>query len=184
MPPLASSNTKPIGLRGLGVVKGRRYKYVFHFYIALYAVPSPSQRLSDTDEVYRIVKDNIMGVTTLIYPSTRGASPEAPASLLILVPLDTARPAIRRLARRGGVMRISADIYAQTRIVLKERLTETIRQVILVMDSGTIPSKERKLVTTRDVSSHEPQHHFLSSPHLHAALDWNTHIDGDGWKLT
>ncbi|RDW62950.1 histone H4 [Aspergillus mulundensis] len=99
MPPFASNNPKPTGLRGLGVVKGRRHK---------------------------IVRDNIMGVT---------------------------RPAIRRLARRGGVYRISAEIYEETRIVLKKRLTETIRQVILIMDSGTIPSNERKLVTTRDVSS-------------------------------
>ncbi|KAL4784924.1 hypothetical protein BJX76DRAFT_356529 [Aspergillus varians] len=33
-------------------------------------------------------------------------------------------PAIRRLARRGGVYRIKKEIYDDTRVVLKERLTE------------------------------------------------------------
>nr|UGK58165.1 histone H4 variant [Aspergillus nidulans] len=61
------------------------------------------------------------------------------------------RPAIRRLARRGGVYRIKNEIYDEIRIVLKERLAETLKQVCLVMESGTIPSSERKLVTTRDV---------------------------------
>ncbi|KAL4821317.1 hypothetical protein BDW67DRAFT_150502 [Aspergillus spinulosporus] len=67
--------------------------------------------------------------------------------------MGVTRPAIRRLARRGGVYRIKNEIYDEIRIVLKERLTETLRQVCLVMESGTIPSCERKLVTTRDVSS-------------------------------
>ncbi|OAA81177.1 Histone-fold protein [Akanthomyces lecanii RCEF 1005] len=36
------------------------------------------------------------------------------------------RPAIRRLARRGGVKRMSATIYEETRKVLKDHLTEVL----------------------------------------------------------
>ncbi|PWY95846.1 hypothetical protein BO94DRAFT_530579 [Aspergillus sclerotioniger CBS 115572] len=61
------------------------------------------------------------------------------------------RPTIRRLARRGGVVRISAAIYAEVRVVLKNRLTEILRHVVHVMDSSTTPRRERKVVTTRDV---------------------------------
>ncbi|KAF4996218.1 hypothetical protein FGRMN_4630 [Fusarium graminum] len=35
---------------------------------------------------------------------------------------DPAKPAIRRLARRGGVKRISAGIYDEIRLALKARL--------------------------------------------------------------
>ncbi|KAL4872674.1 hypothetical protein BDV12DRAFT_193397 [Aspergillus spectabilis] len=56
-----------------------------------------------------------------------------------------------RLARRGGVYRIKKEIYDEIRVVLKERLTVTLRQVILVLESSQIPSCDRKLVTSRDV---------------------------------
>ncbi|KAL4937417.1 hypothetical protein BDV06DRAFT_226974 [Aspergillus oleicola] len=46
---------------------------------------------------HKILRDNILGVT---------------------------RPAIRRLARRGGVYRMKKEIYNEIRVVLKERLTE------------------------------------------------------------
>ncbi|TGJ82325.1 hypothetical protein E0Z10_g6441 [Xylaria hypoxylon] len=45
----------------------------------------------------KILRDNILGIT---------------------------KPAIRRLARRGGVKRISASIYEEARSVMKQRLTE------------------------------------------------------------
>ncbi|OOF97460.1 hypothetical protein ASPCADRAFT_4072 [Aspergillus carbonarius ITEM 5010] len=61
------------------------------------------------------------------------------------------RPTIRRLARRGGVIRISAGIYAEVRVALKDRLTEILRQVVHIMDSSTTPRRERKVVTTRDM---------------------------------
>ncbi|RDH34871.1 histone-fold-containing protein [Aspergillus welwitschiae] len=61
------------------------------------------------------------------------------------------RPSIRRLARRGGVIRISADVYPEVRKTVKNRLTEIIRQIILVMESSTTPGHERKLVRTQDV---------------------------------
>ncbi|KAI9376345.1 hypothetical protein BJX61DRAFT_490231 [Aspergillus egyptiacus] len=65
--------------------------------------------------------------------------------------MGVTRPAIRRLARRGGVYRIKKEVYEEIRFVLRQRLTEILRQVILVLDSSQIPSCDRKLVTTRDV---------------------------------
>ncbi|KAI2833765.1 hypothetical protein CBS63078_1139 [Aspergillus niger] len=62
------------------------------------------------------------------------------------------RPSIRRLARRGGVIRISADVYPEVRKTVKNRLTEIIRQIILVMESSTTPGHERKLVRTQDLA--------------------------------
>ncbi|KAI9928288.1 hypothetical protein ASPWEDRAFT_170712 [Aspergillus wentii DTO 134E9] len=61
------------------------------------------------------------------------------------------RPAIRRLARRGGVMRIKKEIYDEIRGVLKDRLREILRHVVYILESARTPSHERKVVTTRDV---------------------------------
>lgn len=41
------------------------------------------------------------------------------------------KPAIRRLARRGGVKRISGDIYENTRIVLRAYLEPRIKRALL-----------------------------------------------------
>ncbi|TQB77526.1 hypothetical protein MPDQ_000067 [Monascus purpureus] len=62
------------------------------------------------------------------------------------------KPAIRRLARRGGVVRMKKDIYDEIRNVIKARLTEVIRQVTLIMDSSQTPKVSRTVVTTRDVA--------------------------------
>ncbi|OAL54321.1 hypothetical protein IQ07DRAFT_676391 [Pyrenochaeta sp. DS3sAY3a] len=43
---------------------------------------------------------------------------------------------IRRLARRGGVRRISATIYDDVRQALKERLTRVLKDVVAVIESG------------------------------------------------
>lgn len=67
----------------------------------------------------KVLRDNIQGVT---------------------------KPAIRRLARRGGVKRISALIYEHTRIVLRGFLHKVIR------DSYTYTEyAKRKTVTVLDV---------------------------------
>ncbi|KAB8342758.1 hypothetical protein FH972_022356 [Carpinus fangiana] len=58
------------------------------------------------------------------------------------------KPAIRRLARRGGVKRISADIYDGMRGALKEFLETILRDAVMLLDST--PQK-RKVVTVRDV---------------------------------
>jgi histone H4 len=56
------------------------------------------------------------------------------------------KPAIRRLARRGGVKRISGLIYEETRGVLKVFLENVIRDAITYTEHGS-----RKTVTAMDV---------------------------------
>eukprot|EP00959_Pyramimonas_sp_CCMP1952_P105788 2212031-Pyramimonas_sp.AAC.2 len=53
---------------------------------------------------------------------------------------------IRRLARRGGVKRISGLIYEETRGVLKAFLTATIRDCVYLMEHA-----RRKTITPMDV---------------------------------
>ncbi|KAE8314125.1 hypothetical protein BDV41DRAFT_534255 [Aspergillus transmontanensis] len=62
------------------------------------------------------------------------------------------RPAIRKLARRGGIIRIKSDIYDEARRAIRDRLTEILRQVALILESSDVHSRQRKVVTTRDVS--------------------------------
>ncbi|RKP14037.1 histone-fold-containing protein [Piptocephalis cylindrospora] len=67
----------------------------------------------------KILRDNIQGIT---------------------------KPAIRRLARRGGVKRISDFIYVQTRVFLKLFLENVIRDVVTYTEHA-----KRKTVTSLDV---------------------------------
>merc|ERR1712000_704391 len=67
----------------------------------------------------KILKDNIQGIT---------------------------KPAIRRLARRGGVKRISSLIYEETRGVLKVFLENVIRDAVTYTEHA-----RRKTVTSMDV---------------------------------
>lgn len=67
----------------------------------------------------KILRDNIAGVT---------------------------KPAIRRLARRGGVKRISAGVYEETRDVLKKFLTEVISAAVTYTEHA-----DRKTVSAMDV---------------------------------
>lgn len=57
------------------------------------------------------------------------------------------KPAIRRLARRGGVKRISGKIYDEVRNVLKEFLTGVVKDAIIYMEHA-----KRKTVTATDVT--------------------------------
>ena len=56
------------------------------------------------------------------------------------------KPAIRRLARRAGVKRISSDIYEYTRDTLKTWLSRLVRDAIVYTEHG-----KRKTVTSLDV---------------------------------
>jgi histone H4 len=56
------------------------------------------------------------------------------------------KPAIRRLARRGGVKRISGTIYEETRSVLKAFLEHLIKDTVTYTEHG-----RRKTVTALDV---------------------------------
>ncbi|KAK6363424.1 hypothetical protein TWF730_000855 [Orbilia blumenaviensis] len=67
----------------------------------------------------KILRDNIQGIT---------------------------RPAIRRLARRGGVKRISASIYEEARKVIKDYLKPVIQSCVMYTEHA-----RRKTVTTSDV---------------------------------
>ena len=60
--------------------------------------------------------------------------------------LGITKPAIRRLARRGGVKRISSYIYEETRSVLRSFLENVIRDSVVYTEHA-----KRKTVTALDV---------------------------------
>jgi histone H4 len=60
--------------------------------------------------------------------------------------LGITKPAIRRLARRGGVKRISALIYDETRNVLRNFLENVVRDAVTYTEHA-----RRKTVTAMDV---------------------------------
>ena len=60
--------------------------------------------------------------------------------------LGITKPAIRRLARRGGVKRISALIYEESRAVLKNFLESVIKDSVTYCEHA-----KRKTVTALDV---------------------------------
>jgi histone H4 len=60
--------------------------------------------------------------------------------------LGITKPAIRRLARRGGVKRISSLVYIETRQVLKGFLENVIRDSVTYTEHA-----KRKTVTALDV---------------------------------
>ena len=56
------------------------------------------------------------------------------------------KPAIRRLARRGGVKRISGTIYEETREVLRQFLESVVQDAVTYTEHA-----KRKTVTALDV---------------------------------
>ena len=60
--------------------------------------------------------------------------------------LGITKPAIRRLARRGGVKRISGTIYEETRNTLKTFLENVVRDSVTYTEHA-----RRKTVTAMDV---------------------------------
>ena len=73
-------------------------------------------------------------------------SPLSPLLLVLLCRLPVQKPAIRRLARRGGVKRISGLIYEETRGVLKVFLENVVRDAVTYTEHA-----RRKTVTALDV---------------------------------
>ena len=65
---------------------------------------------------------------------------------LLIILKGITKPAIRRLARRGGVKRISGLIYEETRGVLKVFLENVIRDSVTYTEHA-----KRKTVTALDV---------------------------------
>ena len=60
--------------------------------------------------------------------------------------LGITKPAISRLARRGGVKRISSQIYEETRIVLRAFLENVVRDAVVYTEHS-----RRKTVTAIDI---------------------------------
>ena len=60
--------------------------------------------------------------------------------------LGITKPAIRRLARRGGVKRISSLVYDETRIAMRSFLESVIRDSVTYTEHA-----KRKTVTALDV---------------------------------
>ena len=56
------------------------------------------------------------------------------------------KQAIRRLARRGGVKRISALIYEETRIILRSFLESVLRDAVFYTEHA-----RRKTITSMDI---------------------------------
>ena len=116
----------------------------------------------------KVLRDNIQGITVRCarlrgappMPSATGANrptpaprPRAPPSRSPpphpprpYPPIPPQKPAIRRLARRGGVKRISGLIYEETRGVLKVFLENVIRDAVTYTEHA-----RRKTVTALDV---------------------------------
>ena len=74
---------------------------------------------SGAKRIHRMAKDVILGIT---------------------------KPAIRRLARRGGVKRISGQIYEETRNVLKIFLQNVVKDAVTYTEYA-----RRKTVTAMDI---------------------------------
>ena len=81
--------------------------------------PAPPRPPTHPHPLPQVLRDNIQGIT---------------------------KPAIRRLARRGGVKRISGLIYEETRGVLKVFLENVIRDSVTYTEHA-----RRKTVTALDV---------------------------------
>jgi len=108
----------------------------------------------------KVLRDNIQGITvsSLQCPLPAASLPAwgfflfAPrlCGLLLHFLLAAIRtvqkPAIRRLARRGGVKRISGLIYEETRGVLKVFLENVVRDAVTYTEHA-----RRKTVTALDV---------------------------------
>ncbi|KAH9066895.1 histone-fold-containing protein [Lactarius vividus] len=84
----------------------------------------------------KILRDNIQGMRSVALSSCR----------FLTHSLGITKPAIRRLARRGGVKRISGLIYEETRGVLKIFLENVIRDSVTYTEHA-----KRKTVTALDV---------------------------------
>ena len=83
----------------------------------------------------------MIGVRLPILKSRRGREKATREAILGIT-----KPAIRRLARRGGVKRISALIYEESRNVLKNFLEAVIKDSVTYCEHA-----KRKTVTSLDV---------------------------------
>ena len=78
-----------------------------------------AKKITKSKTTKKVIKNNINGIT---------------------------KPAIRRLARRGGVKRLSGLMYEETRTVLKTFIMNVIRDTVTFTEHA-----KRKTVTALDV---------------------------------
>jgi histone H3/H4 len=91
----------------------------------------------------KVLRDNIQGVSCGSYYCSPTVDIKGACVACFL---QITKPAIRRLARRGGVKRISGLIYEETRGVLKVFLENVIRDSVTYTEHA-----RRKTVTALDV---------------------------------
>ncbi|XP_058863385.1 uncharacterized protein LOC131705153 [Acipenser ruthenus] len=111
-------------IRGERASLSPRFKYCVIFIIRIYSMSGRGKGgkglgKGGAKRHRKVLRDNIQGIT---------------------------KPAIRRLARRGGVKRISGLIYEETRGVLKVFLENVIRDAVTYTEHA-----KRKTVTAMDV---------------------------------
>ena len=94
----------------------------------------------------KVLRDNIQGITVSSSGSASPLALKSPRPLPRAASVPLQKPAIRRLARRGGVKRISGLIYEETRGVLKVFLENVIRDSVTYTEHA-----RRKTVTALDV---------------------------------
>lgn len=56
------------------------------------------------------------------------------------------RPAIRRIARRGGVKRLTTGVYSSARGVAKDHMSDVVRKAVIIASHA-----KRKTVSAQDV---------------------------------
>lgn len=96
----------------------------------------------------KVLRDNIQGITVSVHSCCVCPFSFLSCTYILIVLLFglLQKPAIRRLARRGGVKRISGLIYEETRGVLKVFLENVIRDAVTYTEHA-----RRKTVTALDV---------------------------------
>ncbi|KAI0860665.1 histone-fold-containing protein [Xylaria cubensis] len=98
----------------------------------------------------KILRDNILGITKpairygILHARHSVPFPVTSSGCAFVVDIDNFNH--RRLARRGGVKRISATIYEEIRSVLKQRLREIIQDCVTYTEY-----RQAKTVTINDV---------------------------------
>ena len=110
-----------LSIKGVGSDQERQFQCISHTEVIMSGRGKGGKGLGKggAKRHRKVLRDNIQGIT---------------------------KPAIRRLARRGGVKRISGLIYEETRGVLKVFLENVIRDAVTYTEHA-----KRKTVTAMDV---------------------------------
>jgi len=135
------------GGKGLGKGGAKRHRKVLRDNIQGITVSVSADLLIDTPASIVLAGPTTMGGAVCLCamsPSTFSLTALSSPTFARRRPLQ--KPAIRRLARRGGVKRISGLIYEETRGVLKVFLENVVRDAVTYTEHA-----RRKTVTALDV---------------------------------